>query len=481
MAGNYYGFEERKPESQVNWFDIGKNISDTITSAVKARETKKEEFETGFKTALESLSDVPLGLDVEMQNKALQLANASSEALREQYNLVKNGKLSLNDFTKFKQNSLTGAKSYFDAIKNFNATAALKQQNLQSGKSQIAEGVVNEYLQKFANFKEYDFFVGPDGNTYMGKKEKKIDANGKEYEVITKNPNDIISTSAAKNLSLFTIDKFKTNEKADELAKGFGSFVKSQIDAARIGKQGVIKTIDDIRQSPAFDKMKKSTIAGVFSNKFNRLSVLTEDMSAVPGNDTYYPTFDKEEFKRDKSKILLVANSDGTITPEFHDEQIKKSDEFFGDLLESKLKREEEIKVTSELDRPTPPPIYRTEAKGPSEEEIKDSNVAMLYYGLINDVFNGNNPRADVASKKRAGAAWQTLSTKIKGIQDNAWQGGRINPNSAKVQFRIGQDNKTYTTSSKNDKIQLIRAMGEAGQLSERAVNMMIDMAAYNE
>lgn len=477
MAGNYYGFEERKPESQVNWFDIGKNISDTITSAISAREAKKQEFETGFKTALESLSDVPLGLDVEMQNKALQLANASSEALREQYNLVKNGKLSLNDFTKFKQNSLTGAKSYFDAIKNFNATAALKQQNLQSGKSQIAEGVVNEYLQKFANFKEYDFFVGPDGNTYMGKKEKKVDANGKEYEVITKNPNDIISTSAAKNLSLFTIDKFKTNEKADELAKGFGSFVKSQIDAARIGKQGVIKTIDDIRQSPAFDKMKKSTIAGVFSNKFNRLSVLTEDMSAVPGNDTYYPTFDKEEFKRDKSKILLVANSDGTITPEFHDEQIKKSDEFFGDLLESKLKREEKVSVTSELDRPAPRPIYK--AEGPSEQDIKDQESARYYYGLIDDLFKGNNSRALPEYKKQAGAAWNTLATKIRGVQEDEFKGGKIDPNSGKIQFNIGGTNKTYQTNNSYDKVQIIRAVGEAAKLPERVINMMIDKNAY--
>lgn len=383
MAGNYYGFEERKPESQVNWFNIGKNISDTITSAVKARETKKEEFETGFKTALESLSDVPLGLDVEMQNKALQLANASSEALREQYNLVKDGKLSLNDFTKFKQNSLTGAKSYFDAIKNFNATAALKQERIQKGMSQAAEGTINEYLQKFANFKEYDFFVGPDGNTYMGKKEKKVDANGKEYEVITKNPNDIISTSAAKNLSLFTVDKFNTDAKANDLAKGFGSFVNAELQKATVGRQGVIKTIDDIRQSPAFDKMKKSTIAGVFSNKFNRLSVLTEDMAAAPGNPIYQPTFDKEEFKRDKSKILLVANSDGSITPEFHDEQIKKSDEFFGDLLESKLKREEEIKVTSQLQDQTPRPQGTPEAiikAGLENQEIQNKAINISDY-----------------------------------------------------------------------------------------------------
>lgn len=367
MAGNFYGFEERKPESQVNWFNIGKQISDSITTAVKARETKKEEFETGFKTALEELSNVPLGLDVELQNKALQIANVNSEALKTQYDLVKDGRLNLKEFNKFKQNSLTGTKSYFEAIKNFNATAAQKQERLQKGISQVAEGVTNEYLQKFANFKEYDFFVGPDGNTYMGKKEKKVDANGKEYEVITRNPNDIISTSAAKNMSLFTIDKFNTDEKANQLVKGFGTFVNSELQKATVGRQGVIKTINDIRQSEGFVKMKQSAVAEAFSNPFNRLSVLTENMSTIPGNPTYYPTFDKEEFKRDKSKVLLVAKSDGTIVPEFHEEQIKKSNEFFGDLLESKLKREEELKITPQLQDQTRYP------SGPSEAVVKAS------------------------------------------------------------------------------------------------------------
>jgi hypothetical protein len=106
-------------------------------------------------------------------------------------------------------------------------------------------------------------------------------------------------------------------------------------------------------------------------------------------------------------------------------------------------------------------------------------NTAVLYYGMINDVFNGNNPKADQAARKRAGAAWQTLSTKIGGVQEGKWRSGRIDPNTATVQFTIGGDRKTYKTSSANDKIQAIRAFGEAGKLPEGAINKMIDMAAY--
>lgn len=464
MAGNYYGFEERKPESQVNWFNIGKQISDSITTAVKARETKKEEFETGFKTALEDLSNVPLGLDVEMQNKALQLANVNSEALRQQYDLVKDGKLSLNDFTKFKQNSLTGTKSYFEAIKNFNATAAQKQQNLQSGKSQVAEGVINEYLQKFANFKEYDFFVGPDGNTYMGKKEKKVDANGKEYEVITKNPNDIISTSAAKNMSLFTVDKFNTDAKANELSKGFGSFVNAELKKATVGRQGIITTVEDIRKSESYNKMKQNAVASVFANKFNRLSVLTEDMAAVPGNPTYYPTFDREEFKRDKSKVLLVPKSDGTIVPEFHEEQIKKSDEFFGDLLESKLDRKEDIKVTSQLEDQTRYP------SGPSEAVIKASleeqevqnkamNISDYTYGSL---FGPKESR-------------QTYQRGLESALTKANQGNPVRVSVGNGKLVINRNGKNSTINYANDPFAAFSALGEMLTLGdEKLTNAVV-------
>jgi len=429
MAGNYYGFQERKPESQVNWFDVGEGLKNSIQGVVKDRETRKAQLDKDMKDVLEEVKKVPLGIDIEQNAKVLQLGAEQSKYLLNLNRMLKAGEINPHDYTLYVQNAKDSTKNYFDAIENFNKTLQLKQDRRQKGLSQSAETDTAAYLEKFANFKDYQFFVGTDGNAYMGKKETKIDANGNKVEVITKNPNDIISTSAASNLANFTIDRFDANAKADGLAKSFGDYVTSELSKATVGRQGVIKTISDIKQSAGYQSMKTNAVAAALTNNFDRLSLLTENMASTPGYDRYSNTFDEKEFKKDKSKILLKFEN-GSITPVFHEEQIKASDKYFGDMLEARFKHEEEVKTTSQLQDQTHYAAPPSDAQVKSQEEyyrnLADANeiATTMYNAFYGDASKKQNAFEELGRITKGGTSFRT--------KDNTMWYKTVDPKTAK-------------------------------------------------
>ena len=57
----YYKYAERSADSQVNWAEVGKGISDMLADEVKIREEKKAAYETAFQDDMKQLSTQPQG------------------------------------------------------------------------------------------------------------------------------------------------------------------------------------------------------------------------------------------------------------------------------------------------------------------------------------------------------------------------------------------------------------------------------------
>jgi len=71
----FYKYAERSAESQVNWAEIGKNMTDMLRDEVALREEKKAAIDEATRKYAEQLSNAPQGEHVGAKEEALRFAD----------------------------------------------------------------------------------------------------------------------------------------------------------------------------------------------------------------------------------------------------------------------------------------------------------------------------------------------------------------------------------------------------------------------
>ena len=117
----FYKYAERSAESQVNWAEIGKDMTDMLRQEVAVREEKKAAIDEATRRYAEELSNAPQGEHEPGSTEALRFADQATKYMLQQEKLLKSGLLDPRDYMIARQNLTDGTRQAFGAMKEFQA------------------------------------------------------------------------------------------------------------------------------------------------------------------------------------------------------------------------------------------------------------------------------------------------------------------------------------------------------------------------
>ena len=446
----YYKYAERSADSQINWAEVGKSMSDMLANETRVREQKKAAIDAASREFGQTLANPPQGEHKGANQWALEYADNASQFMLMQDRLLKSGQMKLKDYTVARQNILDGTDQAFNLSKEYQANFAEKMERYKTDKSQDLEQWLMGQAEGYSDFNKSELYINPtDGTLSVAMKEKKV-VDGKEVYVMNKNPNQFTSISTLRNQIAGKYDKYNTNEVTDAFVKGLGEEVTSAITkAASLSSGGLIESIEDIRNRKDIDPATKQVlykfadsenqfIKSALTNPFDRLSVLTNSKKFAPNGMQYGFTYDEAEAKANPAKVLLRKDpKSGQPTPQFSEEQMKVSEDFMRTELRAKYTRKQELKATpqnqlQERRAPTPTEV------GIEEKQRAAKNVAQnLVYSLT------GNPNESAAGTKYLSSSTGLPFTKTK-------EGFVVEDENGNVQtFKFKADGKTLADPTK--------------------------------
>lgn len=384
----YYKYAERSADSQINWAEVGRDVTDMLTEAEKIREQKKAAIDEASRQYGKVLASAPTGEHTGANTWTLNYANDATQARLLQDRLLKSGQLKLKDYLIMRQNLVDGTDQVFNLAKEYQAEYADKMERFKKGESQSLESFLMASVEGFANFNESKALINPtDYTVNVGKMKKGEDG---VYQLT----NEVASVSELRNRIKGKFDKFNTRQANEQIATGLASYINAEIRRGSTTRAGQVITIEDAMLRPGYQKAVDDAIESNLQVPFNVSSILTEDIGFDRKTGKEYSfTFDKEQAAKDGSLILLQLDpTSGMPTPQFTKDQKAAVKDFMKGQIEQMIKRKEEISTFIEPRADAATLAYSKDAK---DAQDFGTMMSYLYSGTPEQVqtaqtyFNG--------------------------------------------------------------------------------------------
>ena len=359
MAKTYYKFAERSADSQINWAEVGKNVTDMLNTEATIREEKKAAIDEASRQYGETLANAPTG-DFKAANEwTLDFANDAAQARLMQDRLLKSGRLSVRDYTVQRQNLGDSTKQMFEVSKEYQDKAKEMMERYELGKSQETEAWLMEQIEGLSNFTNTKAYINPtNGQVSIAKMIKKKGDDGKEVMMMDDNPDNYMSVNQLRNRMNVKLDKYNYVAAVDGQVEALGEVLKTSVTKLK-GAYRMLRidemtdptlrtrlSDEDQKTLTAYQEWESGMIKAELANPFNQLGLLTDAVDKVPGtNDFYEPTFDAELAKTNAKYILLEDDGSGMIRPKFTEEQTKAAT----DLLRSQTRNAVDQQTKTDL------------------------------------------------------------------------------------------------------------------------------------
>ena len=373
-----YGYVKQDVDSQLNWAEVGKSFTDMLTAENDRRDTLKKEIDDNTRTDLERLSSIPRGGSEEMNRWTSSASDAITKQLLMYENALKTGKMDLKDYNTATANVRSGTKNMTTTIKSYNQWYEEGMKRAEAGDAQAAELWKNSLIESM-KFKDTTPNIAYDGTMSVT---KLVPSKTTSLLEISENPADSFSFSSILDFGKEKFDKFKADEKLNELAKVAGEYVK-------VYGQGRIATISDIFQKDAkgnfinksgVDALNTS-IDGMLSNDVNKMSILTDYLPANPKTGkTFEFTLDPNDprLKGAGRDDIILMDKNNKLSPILTESQKKMAHDAMMQGLQARLGREEKFR------EPPQQPSYR--GRELSESDKKRADEKKVTYGYMRDM-----------------------------------------------------------------------------------------------
>ena len=309
----YYKYAEQNADSQVNWAEVGKGISDMLKQEVQIREKKKADIDQATREFQNVLQNAPQGQYQDANKFTNDYAHSMMEQQMIDNRLLKSGQMKLQDYTYRRQNYVDGTKTLFELQKLYQDNYKTKMEGIQSGKLQALTGANMASIEGFADFSKSKAIIDPStGVVNVG-----IMRPNPERAGVMELTQDVVPVNVLKGKILADIPTWDANTAINNTVKNMGEIKNTLFTAATTTKQGSVIELMGLKQNEAstdpavkavVDNANKAIdqqINSYFANPYNITSVLTEDLGTY-SQDSF--TYNKEEAAKDKGKILIKIN-----------------------------------------------------------------------------------------------------------------------------------------------------------------------------
>jgi len=326
----YYKYAERNVDSQVNWGEIGKNMTDMLASENKIREDKKAALDEASRQYGLNLSEPPQGTNTSLNSYALKYADDAQSARLLQDRLLRGGILKPRDYVLQRQNLTDGTSGLFNVMKDYQTEYGVKMERYKTDKSQDLEQWLMAQAEGFANFNNSKPVINPTDYTLSIAKMVKNEKTG--VMEMDKDPNSFTTVAGLQNRIKATFDKFDV----PQTLNGFVKTIGKQLDAVKlVGSEtrtgSITETLDISKRKgfgkyagvlDNFEKAETAALKSYLTNPYNTSSVLTNSLGLAPNGERYTFSYKPEDIKPGGNIILLKDDGKtGTPMPNFTPEQ----------------------------------------------------------------------------------------------------------------------------------------------------------------
>lgn len=356
---SYYKYAERDASTQVNWAEIGKNLTDTFQEEARVREEKKAAIDANTREYSNTLNTAPQG---EFQDGNAFINNyvaAQQQTRLMDDKLLKSGQMDLKTYTMRRQNGVDGTTQLFNLQKKFQSVYSERMKGILDGSLQAQTAFELSQVQGFGDFSKSQALINPvDGRVNVGMTEI---VNGVRKVI----PNSNVPVNVLMGKIQSGLPTYDVNTATKSLVDSQGDLVLSLYKAGSLSGAGTITELTGLAAIEKFagkswtdaaKKMNESISNGVNSiltNKRNLTSVLT---GQVGGYSAESFTYDKNVAAKDPTKILLKPSVDGG--PGIMDEnapnyqkQYKQAADWITTSIKSQMDAKVGVKETSQLSR----------------------------------------------------------------------------------------------------------------------------------
>jgi hypothetical protein len=412
---SYFGYVEREADSYVNWADVGRTITNTVDEIDRVRTEKKAAIEKAYREDLAFIADNPTGEHETLNAWSLKTANNTAENLKIRNNLLKQGKITVNDYVSFRQNTMDSIDKIYNVTTNLQEAFKLTNDRSKKGENQELERQTKVLLEKYGKLQDTDAIVNSNnGVIYLGLTEM-VDEDGKKVRRVKKTSDAYLSPDQLQAAALQQFDNFDANPALDAWADKLGEvkeFLRVQGGETFAGQiisvtditSGRWKEIADSlpegqKLSEAQIKIIENYVTGfkdaetkylrsILGNPYHASALMTEKMRIDPrskDNALYSIVFDKAE-ATSTDKLYIEKTPEGKFTPQLSKDQEDDVIEYLRGQLRTKYDRKAETQVYTEPQKPRP--VYQQESEGARkargrENELKSNieKIKMLRLG----------------------------------------------------------------------------------------------------
>ena len=319
MAKTFYKFAERSAESQINWNEVGRQLSDVVNAEARVRQEKKATIDQQIGEFNDYINKPPLGDHQGFNEWTSQFASDTSEYALQVERLLKSGQLKMRDYTNIRANLNQGTTEAFEFGKEFNTKYAELQARMEVDpetglpQAQALEEYLMNSTRGLGNFSSSRLWINPtDGKVMLGKLDPKTG------EMI-KNPHAYAPVNELRNRLNVKYDTYNVNAATDPIAQQLGTRIDAIMD-------GTVKERENPLENPDIVQAIDDAVSSQVSDPFNVTSLLTNSLGMNPNTgDMFDFTNDPLAAAEDPNLILMVPNpmqeSSGATVPLFSLEQ----------------------------------------------------------------------------------------------------------------------------------------------------------------
>ena len=393
---------EGKALEIVDWGAVNTKFQEQMGAIVTERDNQKAEIKKASDEMFDTLNNSPLGNHTGRNEALLEYADNAKQAMLMLDRNLKNGNISLKDYTISTQNLKDGTNQTFSVMEDWNADYETAMNRMSNCGKPDANGVMidcsaaQEQFQMMqaeglGKFEDHALYINPSNfKVTLGKRERD-EETGQLTGGLSKNQDDFAEIQALRNRVKQKINKYDLEGNLDNIENHLSTEYKKAVDA------GKISTVKDARENPAFKGAMENWINSMMTNdvdvgsmltdylKFNPNSYTNADGEEVPGGSEQYSfTMDADVAAANPSKILLIADPErpnsGHLVPDFSTENGKLQEQAVYDLINQQIEGQlDRLETVKKKEKPTKTEID-TRSAGKSAENFV-VNLAQLWSG----------------------------------------------------------------------------------------------------
>lgn len=410
----YYKYAERSADSQVNWAEVGKGISDMLSKEVAIREEKKAAYDETYRIDTDKLINAPQG---KWQDGNATVNNFAHDMMEQQlidFKLLKSGQMKERDYTLRRENFKSQTNTLFNLQKKLQSERESTIDLYQKGEIQglnISNMADVEAYTDFANSKaDIDPYAA---NINMSIYETNT-VDGKEVKTIKKTtPVNVLMGQIVQKIPTFKVDEAINKDveslgiDADVIYKaaslsgagtitnliGYGAIKGEYLKKNDKGQPLYPEFADSIKK---MDDAIEQTTNKYFSNPYNISSVLTENTGKY---DAESYTWSRDEAEKDKTKLLKKLDPFTGLSildneAPHYKEQLEEARSWVKKTILGKLDSKIDVKTTTQ----TSLQERRAKTQGEMDKEKNKETAKNLAQNMVYSL-TGNALQSDAGTK----------------------------------------------------------------------------------